>query len=500
MEIERTFAQMAYASYCSRDQLTLSDYVDAFGTRSSAGLDKLVVIKDAVQLLSFAVKCNLNGFFQSLLEFEEGCLLFDQNSLVQLFKFSIDTKRFSIVDRIGRFSQSHRIDIFGELLTPLHFAFDYRCLPCDAAKETPCWSTTCWTRATVSTRSTLTATRCCTSSTRSTRTTCTTTADCSSRSGSSGSRRLTSADPNSYNAEGFTPFLVAVSRNQKRAVNHTFSLNKQLQASLAGKPLVRESKIPRHIDTSLANRLTGKTCFHYACETPSLLMLIDLARDSSASILAVDHHLRLPSKSIPFVNLTSRKYALKLEQFEARERLCSDLKSSEADFDFDFSFHADTDADAARPETRCRLAPLSLKYRDMLRVRVSLKPKPADCSDSQQKKPIIASKVALRLKQPLDSHSKESKSFLQLRPAAGSKPFARIALNTPSRPSATHSDARDSSHSGPSHSFNSGTPTRHSKVSLEFKLKMHGDQVFESHLARLKQVLFGHPAHRSSLQ
>lgn len=124
------------AKFCKRGVLTLSEYMDALGIRCSTGLEKLSFVDYSVQLLSFAVKCNLEGFFQSLLEFEAGSLVYNKSNLTQLFKFSIDTKRFNISDRIVRFVKANDMNIYGNLLNPLHFAFDHRYLWCNGAKET----------------------------------------------------------------------------------------------------------------------------------------------------------------------------------------------------------------------------------------------------------------------------------------------------------------------------------------------------------------------------
>ena len=268
-------------------------------------------------------------------------------------------------------------------------------------------------------------------------------------------------------------------------MSHSFALNKQLQPSFVrSRPKPGEKQQPQRIRVAQENKLTGKNCFHYACDAPSLLMILELAAGCSSSILGVDNYLCLPSKSVPFVNLTSRKYALKLEQQQARDHMYS-----ETDFDFSHSFDRE-EVQAARPVARNSLASINSKLKVNLKARMTPSSRPSEGRVEAPRKPVVGSKVAHMLKQPLEAKPKDSKSFLQIKPAAGSSPFSRTvpSQKSPKNNPASTRDGQDSSYSGPSRSFNSGSAARNTKLSLEFKLKMHGDHVFERQLERLKHV------------
>ena len=302
------------------------------------------------------------------------------------------------------------------------------------------------------------------------------------------------ADPNLHNNEGFTPFLLAVKKNQKKAVSHSFILNKQL--ANRNNPIggsTEQKRKPKRIEFTRPNKLTGKNCFHYASEVPSLLMIIDLAKENSAGIISVDNYFNLASKSVPFVNLTSRKYTLKLEQREAREHLYSPAFNVDEDFDF-FSFDAEP-GDFASSQTRVELKNTTFE-RSNFRRGLRLRLRPHEDGIGQHKKSLETSKLAFKLDRPLLSNSRGLQAVNISKPAAGFRPFPRITMNCKKTLGAnafSTRDPQDTSDSSPSKSFNSGSPTRSNKVSLEFGLRMHGDKLFETQVEKLKQVASVHP-------
>lgn len=87
------------------------------------------------------------------------------------------------------------------------------------------------------------------------------------------------------------------------------------------------SRLKRFLfDWTAAHRKTGKTCLHFACYHPSLVMIIDLLCEVSTNVLAVDNNLNLPSFYVPLSHLTSKKSVLIYEKERIAMLLRSPLK------------------------------------------------------------------------------------------------------------------------------------------------------------------------------
>lgn len=67
-------------------------------------------------------------------------------------------------------------------------------------------------------------------------------------------------------------------------------------------------------DFLTTNKYTGMGCLHYACQFPSLTMLIDILGNTNTSPIEIDSFLRLPSQLIPLSHLTSKKSILTYEK------------------------------------------------------------------------------------------------------------------------------------------------------------------------------------------
>lgn len=67
-------------------------------------------------------------------------------------------------------------------------------------------------------------------------------------------------------------------------------------------------------DFTASNKYSGMSCLHYACQFPSLTMIIDLLCMPIVNPLAIDTCLRVPSELIPLSHLTSKKSLLVYEK------------------------------------------------------------------------------------------------------------------------------------------------------------------------------------------
>lgn len=122
---------------------------------------------------------------------------------------------------------------------------------------------------------------------------------------------LSSADPNVVNKAGFTPLLLAVSRNQKQALKNSISWNKNLAKIIS---TYNNPNIKKHFfDLSASNKITGMGLLHYACLFPSLTMIMDLLVERAISPIQLDNAMRIPSSLIPLSHLTSKKSVLVYE-------------------------------------------------------------------------------------------------------------------------------------------------------------------------------------------
>lgn len=91
-------------------------------------------------------------------------------------------------------------------------------------------------------------------------------------------------------------------------------------------------KNPRKANLFFPNEKNGKTGLHYAAQIPSLLLLIDLIEEGSISPLTTDIFLNLPSRYVPIINLTSRKFTHMCERNAFMEHVMKERE--EEDFNF----------------------------------------------------------------------------------------------------------------------------------------------------------------------
>jgi hypothetical protein len=281
-----------------------------------------------------------------------------------------------------------------------------------------------------------------------------------------------------------------VKHNQKRAVTHSLDLNRQLEDfGHPAKPPAQDTGKAQRFKTTQENTLTGKNRFHYACEIPSLLMIIELANDNCADIISLDKSFNLPSKSVPFVNLTSRKYTLKLEQEELLKHMNATSEEKPYTSDLEFSFHeAEIVEEKARPKPSIKIASIKSNSKNLIQMKQKLKPIQSNRPD--QISLDIKSKQNFNLTRPL---AIDSKGFLQLKPAiAVHRQISRITLRsqkTATVNSPSNKDDQEASWTNPSPSSKSGNLPLNPKVSLQFKLKLIGQQSSEKYLTQFKKVL-----------
>lgn len=107
--------------------------------------------------------------------------------------------------------------------------------------------------------------------------------------------------------------------NQKNALKNAINWNKSFENSGKNSPSLRSNKHP--FDFSVVNKYTGMCCLHYACQFPSLTMIIDLLSSTSVNPICIDSFLRLPSELIPLSHLTSKKCLLVAEKEKVFRKL-----------------------------------------------------------------------------------------------------------------------------------------------------------------------------------
>lgn len=154
--------------------------------------------------------------------------------------------------------------------------------------------------------------------------------------------------------------------NLKQAIKNSIGWNKSLAQLMKKQDRGLSNLKKSFFDLNLSQLQTQMTALHYACEFPSLTMIVDLLSQSSLDPLSLNYRLKMPSELIPLSHLTSKKcvviiekdwlirrffsmsiYAEPLSQFESVTHQTQLEVPAEKDFDFDIE-----DKDHNQPTTQ----------------------------------------------------------------------------------------------------------------------------------------------------